>query len=82
MWLHDLFYYHPESLWILIPLVAIVGGFVTQWHNANIKADVARAGSAEAMQDVLDAIRRLEQRVGNLERAAMTVETERKYRVL
>ena len=43
---------------------------------------MARAGNGEIMQDVLDALRRLEQRVENLERAAVTVETERKYYAL
>jgi hypothetical protein len=82
MWLHDIFYYHPETVWVLIPLVAIIGGFITRWHATNVKLDIARAGNVEIMQDVLDVIRRLEQRVGNLERAAMTVKTERKYRAL
>ena len=82
MWMHDIFYYHPETVWVLIPLVAIIGGFITRWHATNVKLDMARAGNGEIMQDVLDAIRRLEQRVENLERAAMTVETERKYRAL
>ena len=82
MWLHDIFYYHPESLWVLVPLVAIIGGFITQWHNSNVKLDMARAGNGEMMQEVLDSVRRLEQRVENLERAAMTAETERKYHAL
>jgi hypothetical protein len=79
MWMHDIFYYHPETVWVLIPLVAIVGGFITRWHSTNVKLDMARAGNGEAMQEVLDALRRLENRVGNLERAAMSAETERKY---
>jgi hypothetical protein len=82
VWLHDIFYYHPESLWVLVPLVAIIGGFITKWHSTNVKLDMARAGNGEVMQDVLDAVRRLEQRVSNLERAAMTAETERKYHAL
>jgi hypothetical protein len=77
--MHDIFYYHPETVWVLIPLVAIIGGFITRWHATNVKLDMARAGNGEIMHDVLDALRRLEQRVENLERAAMTVETERKY---
>ena len=82
MWLHDIFYYHPETVWVVIPLVAIIGGFITKWHNTNVKLDLARAGNGEITQEMLDAIRRLEQRVENLERAAMTVETERRYRAL
>jgi hypothetical protein len=79
MWLHDIFYYHPETVWVLIPLVAIIGGFITRWHSTNVKLDMARAGNGEALQEVLDTLRRLENRVANLERAAMTAETERKY---
>jgi hypothetical protein len=79
MFLHDIFYYHPETVWVLIPLVAIIGGFITKWHNANVKLDLARAGNGEVTQEILDALRRLENRVTNLERAAMTAETERKY---
>jgi hypothetical protein len=82
MWLHDVFYYHPETVWVLIPLVAIVGGFITRWHAANVSLDMARAGNGELMQEVLETVRRLEQRVGNLERAAMTAETERTYHAL
>lgn len=55
------------------------GGFITKWHSTNVRLDMARAGNGEAMQEVLDSIRRVEQRVANLERAAMTAETERKY---
>lgn len=79
MFLHDIFYYHPETVWVLIPLVAIIGGFITKWHNTNVKLDLARAGNGEVTQEILDALRRLESRVANLERAAMTAETERKY---
>jgi len=82
MFTHDLFFYHPETVWVLIPLVVIVGGFITKWHSTNVKLDLARTGNGEVMQEVLDAVRRLEQRVENLERAAMTVETERKYHAL
>ena len=82
MWMHDIFYYHPETIWVLIPLVAIIGGFITKVHSINVKRDMARAGNGEVMQEVLDVVRRLEQRVENLERAAMTVETERKYHAL
>jgi hypothetical protein len=82
MFLHDLFFYHPQTIWVLIPLVALVGAFVTKWHSTNVKLDMARAGNGEVMREVLDVIRRLEQRVENLERAAMTVETDRKYHAL
>ena len=80
--MHDLFFYHPQMVWVLVPLAVIVGAFITIWHGTNAKLDMARAGNGELMQEVLDSLRRLEQRVENLERAAMTVETERKYRAL
>ena len=79
---HDLFFYHPETVWVLVPLVVIIGAFITKWHSTNVKLDLARTGSGEVMQEVLDTLRRLEQRVENLERAAMTAETERKYYAL
>ncbi|HEX4504271.1 MAG TPA: hypothetical protein VH722_00965 [Alphaproteobacteria bacterium] len=82
MFAHDLFFYHPETIWVLIPLVVIIGGFITKWHSTNVKLDLARTGNGEVMQDVLDCLRRLEHRVENLERAAMTAETERKYYAL
>jgi hypothetical protein len=79
MVLHDLFYYHPETVWVLVPLVAIIGGFITRWHKINAQIDLVRAGNGEVIQDIRDAILRLEGRVSNLERAAVTAETERKY---
>ena len=82
MFTHDLFFYHPETIWVLVPLVVIVGAFITRWHSTNVKLDMARTGNGEVMQDVLESLRRLEQRVENLERAAMTAETERKYYAL
>jgi hypothetical protein len=79
---HDLFFYHPQTVWVLVPLAVIVGVFITKWHSTNVKLDLARTGNGEVMQEVLDTLRRLEQRVENLERAAMTAETERKYYAL
>jgi hypothetical protein len=79
VFLHDIFYYHPETVWVLIPLVAIICGFLTRWHRTNLESDRARAGNGEVIQDIRDAILRLENRVSNLERAAVTAETERKY---
>ena len=81
MW-HDLLFYHPQTIWVLVPLTVIVGAFITKWHSTNVKLDMAHAGNGELMQEVLDSLRRLEQRVENLERAAMNVETERRYRAL
>jgi hypothetical protein len=79
MFLHDIFYYHPETVWVLIPLVAIICGFLTRWHRTNVENDRARAGDSEVIQEIHDTLRRLENRVSNLERAAVTAETERKY---
>jgi hypothetical protein len=79
MALHDLLYYHPGTVWILVPLVAIIGSYLTRWHKTNAQIDLARAGNGEVIQEIRDAILRLESRVANLERAAVTAETERKY---
>jgi hypothetical protein len=68
-----------EVVWVVIPLVAIIGAFITKWHNTNARVDLARAGNTEAMQEMLDAMHRMEQRVSNLERAVMTAEEQRKY---
>ena len=65
-----------EVVW-LVPLVAIIGGFITKWHNTNAKLELARAGNTDAMQELRDVVLRLETRVSNLERAVMTAETDR-----
>ena len=68
-----------RELWILIPLAAIIGGFITRWQRNAIRMETARGGNAEAMQEMRDIVQRLEQRVANLERAVMTAEEQRKY---
>ncbi len=80
MWLHDIFYYHPETVWVLVPLVFIIGRFVEFGCTGPMQRSIlARAGNGEVIQEIRDAILRLESRVSNLERAAVTAETERKY---
>ena len=68
-----------EMVWVVIPLVAIIGSYITKWHRTNAEVDLARAGNTEVMQELRDAVHRLESRVGNLERALMTAEENRKY---
>jgi hypothetical protein len=68
-----------EVVWVVIPLVAIIGAFITKWHNTNAKLELARAGDTEAMRELRDIVLRLESRVSNLERAVMTAEENRKY---
>ena len=77
--MHDLFLVHPDTIWVLIPLVAIIGGFITKWHRTNAEIDLARAGDGKVTEELRDAVLRLEARVSNLERAVMTADTERKY---
>ncbi len=77
--MHDLFLVHPDTIWVLIPLVAIIGGFITKWHRTNAQIDMARAGDGQVMEELRDAVHRLEARVSNLERAVTTADTERKY---
>jgi heme/copper-type cytochrome/quinol oxidase subunit 2 len=68
-----------EVVWVVIPLVAIIGSFISKWHTTNAKVALAQAGNTEAMQELRDVVLRLESRVSNLERAVMTAETDRKY---
>jgi hypothetical protein len=71
--------FNPATIWVLIPLVAIIGAFVTKWHNTNAKIDMAKGVDADLAQELRDSIHRLEQRVANLERAVMTAEENRRF---
>ena len=68
-----------SEIWVLIPLAAIIGGFITRWQRNAIQHEMARGGNVEAIQQLRDAVERLDQRVSNLERAVMTAEEQRKY---
>ena len=68
-----------SEIWVLIPLAAIIGGFITRWQRNAIQLEMARGGNVEAIQQLRDAVERLDQRVANLERAVMTAEEQRKY---
>jgi len=68
-----------REIWILIPLVAIIGVFITRWQRNAIQREMARGSNVEAMQELRDAVQKLDQRVSNLERAVMTAEEQRKY---
>ena len=77
--MRDLFLIHPEVVWELIPLVAIIGGFITKWQRTAAEMGRMRAVDDTVAQELRDAMRRLETRVANLERAVTTAETERKF---
>jgi hypothetical protein len=64
---------------VVIPLVAIIGGFITKWHRTNVEYDMMRMGAGQIDNELRETIRRLEARVANLERAVTTAEEERKY---
>jgi hypothetical protein len=68
-----------EMVWVVIPLVAIIGGFITKWHRTNVEFDLRNRGDDKVMEELRDAVHRLEARVANLERAVTTAETDRKY---
>ncbi|MDB5395132.1 MAG: hypothetical protein JWM91_2638 [Rhodospirillales bacterium] len=68
-----------EFVWVVIPLVAIIGGFITKWHRTNVEFDLRNRGDSKAMEELRDAVLRLESRVANLERAVTTAEADRKY---
>ena len=68
-----------SEIWVLIPLAAIIGGFITRWQRNAVQAELARGGNVQAIQELRDVVQRLDQRVANLERAVMTAEENRKY---
>ena len=70
---------NAATIWVLIPLAVIICSFITKWHRTNAQIDIARAGDGKAMEELRDAVLRLESRVTNLERAVTTAETDRKY---
>jgi len=71
--------FNAATIWVLIPLVAIVGGFITKWMRINAENDLRMKAVQSADAELVEAVRKLEQRVANLERAATTTETERKF---
>ena len=71
--------FNSATIWILIPLVAIIGSFITKWVRINAETDRRLAGEGKVNAELADAVRRLEDRVSNLERAVTNAETERKY---
>jgi len=71
--------FNSATIWVLIPLVAIICGFFTKWQRTNAQIQMLRAGDSKAMDDLRDAVLRLESRVANLERAVTTAEADRKY---
>jgi hypothetical protein len=69
--------FEPETIWVLIPLAAIIGGFITK--SQRIRATARTARDDQILEEIRQAVIRLESRVSNLERAVMTAETERKF---
>ncbi len=70
--------FYPQTLSLLIPLVALIGYFITKWLRINVEAGRAGVGDTLAAE-LRAAVDRLEARVANLERAVTTAETERKF---
>ena len=68
-----------EIVWVVIPLAWSLCRFIIKWQRNAVEMELARGGNLQAMQDMRDAVLRLEQRVSNLERAVMTAEEHRKY---
>jgi hypothetical protein len=77
--MRDLFIVHPETIWVLIPLVAIIGSFFIRWQRIRAETAVRGTASDAVAQELRDSIQRLEMRVANLERAVTTAETERRF---
>jgi hypothetical protein len=70
--------FNSVTIWILIPLAAIIGSFITKWYQLYVEAGRSHVDD-KLVGELRDSIRRLEDRVSNLERAVTTAETERKY---
>jgi hypothetical protein len=71
--------FNAATIWVLIPLAVIICGFITKWHRTNVEFDLRNSGNSKAMEELRDAVLRLESRVSNLERAVTTAEADRKY---
>ncbi len=71
--------FNPATIWIWIPIVAIIGGFIIKAQRIKAEAAMFGAGNDKALQELRDSVQRLEARVANLERAVTTAEAERKY---
>ena len=71
--------FNPATIWVWIPLVALIGAFITKWHNTNAKIEMSKGIDTDLAQELRDSIQRLENRVANLERALMTAEENRKF---
>lgn len=68
-----------SMIWGLVVLVIVICSFITKWVKINAENDLKLKGSQNANAELAEAIRRLEQRVANLERAVTTAESERKF---
>nr|QOL00391.1 hypothetical protein [uncultured organism] len=71
--------FNPATIWVLIPLAAIIGSMMVKSQRIRAEAALRGVGDDKIAQELRDAILRLETRVANLERAVTTAETERKY---
>ncbi len=71
--------FNPATIWIWVPVIALVGAFITKWHNTNAKVAMQNGVDADLAKELRDSLQRLEHRVSNLERALMTAEENRKY---
>jgi asparagine synthetase A len=70
--------FYSPNVWVLIPLVAIIGAYLTKWRRLGVSA-TRSADDEKLFTEMRDSIRRLEDRVSNLERAVTTAETQRKF---
>jgi hypothetical protein len=69
---------NPHTIWVLIPLAAIIGSFIIKWRRTDAQIALQRADDT-ALQEIRASLQRLEVRVANLERAVMTAESDRRY---
>jgi len=71
--------FNPETVWVLIPLAAIIGSFIVKAQRIKTGSGRDAAEAEKLFAEMRETIRRLEARVANLERAVTTAESERKY---
>ena len=62
--------------WAIIPLVAIIGGFITKYREQELKHEEKRMASAKEIHELRKIIQNHKSRIENLEAKASSTKTE------